>query len=84
MIRDIKYGTYIFFACFSLLAAGWVYWFVPETKGKTLEEMDVVFKDESGEEDKRRMEQVKREVVEEEEGRRDSWGGSEKTATEQV
>lgn len=39
MIRDIKYGTYIFFAAFCFLAALWVWFFCPETKNKTLEEV---------------------------------------------
>ena len=69
MIRDIRFGTYVFFAVFCLLAAGWVYFFVPETKGKTLEEMDVVFKDECSRADKRRLDVVKGEVDAEEEGR---------------
>lgn len=77
MIRDIKYGTYIFFAAFCLLAAVWVYFFVPETKNKTLEEMDVVFKDNSSAEDARRLNQVKGEVEREHEGG-ENWEGSEK------
>lgn len=79
MIRDIKYGTYIFFAVFCLLGAAWVYFFVPETKGKTLEEMDVVFKDESSREDKRRLDEVKAEVDAEEEGVGEMEGRGEKT-----
>lgn len=76
MIRDIKYGTYIFFAAFCLLAAVWVYFFVPETKNKTLEEMDVVFKDNSSAEDARRLNLIKGEM-EREEGT-DRWEGGEK------
>lgn len=37
MIRDIRYGTYIFFAVFCLLMFLWVFFLVPETKNKTLE-----------------------------------------------
>ncbi|KAF8534861.1 general substrate transporter [Trichophaea hybrida] len=62
MIRNIKYGTYIFFAVFCFLAVLWVYFFVPETKNKTLEEMDAVFKDNSSTEDAERMHRINREV----------------------
>ena len=40
----------------------WVYFFVPETRFKTLEEMDVVFNDSTGAMDKVRMERIRREV----------------------
>jgi len=62
MLRDIKYGTYILFACCCALMFLWVWFFVPETKGKTLEEMDHVFKDTSGAEDAARMARVRKEV----------------------
>ncbi|WWC87437.1 uncharacterized protein L201_002326 [Kwoniella dendrophila CBS 6074] len=43
MIQNIKYGTFLFFAAFSLLSSIWTWFFCPETKGKTLEEMDAIF-----------------------------------------
>lgn len=43
MIQNITYGTFIFFAAFSALAAVFSYFFVPETANKTLEELDVIF-----------------------------------------
>ncbi|GLB45035.1 putative major facilitator superfamily, sugar transporter (TC 2.A.1.1) family protein [Lyophyllum shimeji] len=43
MIKHIGFGTYILFASFNVLSIIFVYFFVPETKGKTLEEMDLVF-----------------------------------------
>ncbi|CAA7267023.1 unnamed protein product [Cyclocybe aegerita] len=43
MLKHITYGTFIFFGAFSLLGGLFVIFFVPETKGLTLEEMDEVF-----------------------------------------
>lgn len=45
MISGIGFGTYVFFACFCLLALIWVYFCIPETSGRSLEQMDFVFKD---------------------------------------
>lgn len=39
----MKYGTYIFFAIFSGLGGLFIWKFAPETKDKTLEELDVFF-----------------------------------------
>ncbi|RXW21725.1 hypothetical protein EST38_g4122 [Candolleomyces aberdarensis] len=43
MLEHITYGTFIFFGAFSLAGGLFIWWFVPETKGLTLEEMDIVF-----------------------------------------
>ncbi|KAI9273031.1 general substrate transporter [Phascolomyces articulosus] len=43
MLADITWGTYIFFGCCCLFMSGIVFIFFPETKGKSLEEMDAVF-----------------------------------------
>lgn len=43
MLDNMKYGTYIFFAAFCAIGGLFVYFFVPETKDKTLEELDVYF-----------------------------------------
>lgn len=43
MLDSMKYGTYIFFAIFSALGGLFVWKFAPETKDKTLEELDVFF-----------------------------------------
>lgn len=57
MIQNIGYGTYIFFCCFCAISLVWVYFLVPETNGRTLEQMDSVFKDKtSAEESERRAE----------------------------
>ncbi|KAK4552452.1 hypothetical protein LTR86_010295 [Recurvomyces mirabilis] len=42
-IATSQFGTFIFFGCITTVAAVWVHFFVPETKGKTLEEMDELF-----------------------------------------
>jgi len=43
MISNIGYGTYIFFGSCTILMTIWAYFFVPETKGRTLESMDQLF-----------------------------------------
>jgi MFS family permease len=43
MLKSMKYGTYIFFASFCAGGAIFVWLMVPETKNKTLEELDVYF-----------------------------------------
>jgi hypothetical protein len=43
MIANMKFGTYIFFASFCLGGAIFVWLLVPETKDRTLEELDVYF-----------------------------------------
>ena len=43
MLSSIGFGTYVFFAVFCGLAGVWAFLFVPEIKGKTLEEIDLLF-----------------------------------------
>lgn len=43
MLAKISWGLYIFFAAWLALGMAFVWFFVPETKGKTLEQMDQVF-----------------------------------------
>lgn len=52
MMGTIGYRTYIFFAVMCFLAGVWATLLVPETSGKTLEEMDAVFGDTSGQEER--------------------------------
>lgn len=52
MLDKITYGTYIFFAAMCFLAGVWAFFLVPETGGKTLEELDEVFGDTSGQEER--------------------------------
>ncbi|KAK9459490.1 MFS monosaccharide transporter [Lipomyces oligophaga] len=51
MIDGAGFGTYVFFGAFSILAGIWTFFFVPETKGVTLEQMDKLFKDNTEERD---------------------------------
>ncbi|KAH6997426.1 general substrate transporter [Ilyonectria destructans] len=55
MLESLGWGTYIFFAAFCLLAFVFTYFFVPETKGKSLEDMDAVFGDTAAQEEKARL-----------------------------
>lgn len=55
MLATIGYGTYLFFAAFCLLALLFTYFCVPETKGKSLEDMDIVFGDVAAHEEKTRL-----------------------------
>ncbi|KAG2232032.1 hypothetical protein INT48_000587 [Thamnidium elegans] len=43
MLTTITWGTYVFFGCCCMVMAVSVFLFYPETKGRSLEEMDVVF-----------------------------------------
>ena len=44
-IARSAYGTFIFFGCLTVIGFLYVLFFVPETKGRTLEEMDEAFGD---------------------------------------
>jgi len=48
MQLHLSFGTFIFFGVFSFLGGLFIWIFVPETKGLSLEEMDYVFGDETG------------------------------------
>ncbi|KAJ3461192.1 hypothetical protein MRS44_009745 [Fusarium solani] len=65
LVRETGFGAYVFFAVFCLLSFIWVWFSVPETNGKTLEEMDQVFNDRSGVEDVSKKGRILREVFEE-------------------
>lgn len=43
MISDLGYGAYFFFASILVAMGLWSFFFVPETKGITLEDMDALF-----------------------------------------
>lgn len=52
MLDDIGFGTYVFYGAFCYLGSVWAFFLAPETKGKTLEEMDTLFGDNAAEEEK--------------------------------
>ncbi|KAI0380293.1 general substrate transporter [Hypomontagnella monticulosa] len=63
MLNQIGYGTYILFGLLTFIGAGFIWFFVPETKRLTLEEMDVIFGSEgTAQADFERMEEINREI----------------------
>lgn len=62
MLTKIGFGTYIFFAAFCAIAFFFVYFCVPETKGKSLEDMDAVFGDSTAHEEKLYLAQIAAEL----------------------
>jgi hypothetical protein len=43
MISNISWGTYLFFACINACFIPVIYLFYPETAGRSLEEIDLIF-----------------------------------------
>ncbi|KAJ5210777.1 Major facilitator superfamily domain general substrate transporter [Penicillium cf. griseofulvum] len=62
MLESITYGTYIFFAAFCLLAFAFTFFCIPETRGKTLEDMDLIFGDTAAHEEKIRIKHIEAEL----------------------
>ncbi|KAL9602073.1 MAG: hypothetical protein Q9219_002069 [cf. Caloplaca sp. 3 TL-2023] len=63
MLKRIKYGTFIFFGIMTFSGAAFLWFYVPETKRLTLEEMDVVFGSVGvARGDARRMKEIRREI----------------------
>ncbi|EAT80651.2 hypothetical protein SNOG_12239 [Parastagonospora nodorum SN15] len=69
MPSEIFPSAYTFFAVFCLLAFIFTFFCVPETAGKTLEEMDSVFKDISSEAEEQKKTRIMAEIVEGNRGR---------------
>lgn len=42
IFTSFGYGTWFFFACWMLLATIWAFFLLPETKGLTLDQIDVI------------------------------------------
>ncbi|KAH8816579.1 general substrate transporter [Xylogone sp. PMI_703] len=63
MISGITYGTYLVFGILTYMGAAFIWFFVPETKRLTLEEMDVIFGSQgTAQADFERMEEIEREI----------------------
>ncbi|KAJ3568679.1 hypothetical protein NPX13_g6337 [Xylaria arbuscula] len=60
LLESAGFGAYIFFAVFCFLAVLWAIFLLPETKGKSLEEMDEVFGDTSAQEEQEILAMVAR------------------------
>ncbi|KAJ7771461.1 hexose transport-related protein [Mycena metata] len=58
MLENITYGTYLFFLMFMLMGIAFAIWVLPETFGKSLEEMDLAFGSGEGQADMARMERI--------------------------
>ncbi|KAK0379449.1 hypothetical protein CLIM01_03174 [Colletotrichum limetticola] len=43
IFSSLDYGVWFFFACWMLTATIWAFFFLPETKGVTIDQMDVLF-----------------------------------------
>jgi MFS family permease len=62
MLDKIKYGTFVVFACSCVAMLLWVKFVVPETSHKTIEEMDILFKDQLASEQAARMARIYEQV----------------------
>ncbi|KAL8779032.1 MAG: hypothetical protein Q9213_007130 [Squamulea squamosa] len=63
LVQNTGFGAYTFFAVFCLLSFAWTFFFVPETRGRTLEQMDHVFKDTSSEEEEARRHAIEVDII---------------------
>jgi hypothetical protein len=79
LIQNTGAGAYTFFAVFCLLAFVFAFFCVPETAGKTLEEMDAVFRDISSDAEEQTKVRIMAEIVQ---AKRISHAGTEDSARE--
>lgn len=63
LLENITYGTYILFGMVTTIGAAFIWFFVPETKRLTLEEMDTIFGSEgTALKDQERMAEINHEI----------------------
>ena len=62
LVQNTGFGAYIYFAACCLLSLVWTQIFVPETRGRTLEQMDYVFKDMVSEHEERRRQAIENDL----------------------
>lgn len=62
--RILGFGAYIFFAVWCALSGIWTWFCLPETKGRSLEDMDRVFGDRTAEADRARRKEILAELKE--------------------
>ena len=63
LLESITYGTYILFGLVTILGAVFIWFFVPETKRLSLEEMDTIFGSEgAAQKDQERMAEINQEI----------------------
>ncbi|KAL1606006.1 hypothetical protein SLS59_003130 [Nothophoma quercina] len=63
LLEKITYGTYILFGLLTFVGAGFIWFFVPETKRLSLEEMDIIFGSEgAAQKDQERMAEINQEI----------------------
>lgn len=63
LVQNTGFGAYTFFAVFCLLSLVWTFFFVPETRGRTLEAMDHVFNDTNSEQEEARRKAIEEELM---------------------
>ncbi|KAF2444426.1 hypothetical protein P171DRAFT_414447 [Karstenula rhodostoma CBS 690.94] len=63
LVQNTGYGAYTFFAVFCGLAFVFTFFLVPETMGKSLEEMDAVFGDVSSEAEEARKVRIEQNII---------------------
>ncbi|KAJ5908873.1 Major facilitator superfamily domain general substrate transporter [Penicillium taxi] len=63
LVEDTGYGAYVFFAVFCVLSGIWTYFFVPETMGRSLESISMIFKDNSGGQEMERRRAIEADLI---------------------
>ncbi|KAK7890506.1 hypothetical protein LTR67_008393 [Exophiala xenobiotica] len=58
MLEKIKFGTFLIFACSCIGMLLWTIFVIPETSHKTVEEMDILFKDQLASDQAARMARI--------------------------